>query len=477
MDSEIKGTQGPIFDEHDYRERPSIEISDDKMYAYVITPQNSIYLDIFSLISEAGIYAGIDSSTVREVNNRLLLGQKMEKQYLIATGKQPVNGQNGELILRTTKPADMILSSEDISNVDYRVYKQKQLALAEKDMPVAMIISPTKGRDGINVCGEPVPASDGAEVELDLGKNVFLNGNKLVSSIDGLIEYSKEGNSIKFDISDIYLIKGDVDFSTGNIDFPGSVIVKGSIKAGFEVKAKNEVVATTIRGKVTAGGGVTARQGIIGGHTHAEIVAGTSVYAKFVHKAKIITGDSIFVKKSIMNSDIYAENEVVLEAAPGSIIGGRVFAVNGVTAKIYGSESYVKTEVAIFTSVKDVLEMRQTVTDRYETSRTLVKLETYLGNNKELLLRQGSEKRAMVDKLLKKREQLRKEIVAKDLILKQIQAKLAEKSGSKIHVGKTAHPEVKFMIGGRFYLTNEPVSKGVFKYDDTLGEVVYSNEK
>ncbi|MGE4319354.1 MAG: DUF342 domain-containing protein [Deferribacterales bacterium] len=474
---EKRDMRGQLFDDLAYKEQPSIEISDDLMSATLIVPDDPLYVDVFSLIAESGVYVGIDTELVKEINAALLTGKKTERAYVIARGKKAVSGQNGELILRTVKPADMILSSEDITNVDYRVYKQKQLALAEKDQPVAMIISPTKGRDGMTVTGEPIDSLDGLEVELDLGKNVYINGKKLVSSIDGLIEYSKVGNRIKFDISEVYLIKGDVDFSTGNIDFPGSVIVKGSIKAGFEVKARNEVVATTIRGKVTAGGGVTARQGIIGGQLHAEIFAGGSIFAKFMHKAKVISGDSVMVKKSIMYSEVYAENEVAVESAPGSIIGGKTFAVNGISAKILGSESYVKTDVSIFSSVHDVLDMKKFVAERYELSKTLIKLETYLGNNKEVLMRQGEEKRAMIDKLLKKREQLRKEIVIKDAELKLIQQKLTEKSDGRIHVGKTVFPEVKCMIGGRFYLVKEESSKGTFSFSEEDQEINYNNEK
>ncbi len=474
---ERKDMRGQLFDDLSYKEKPHIEIADDRMSAALIVPDDPLYADIFGLIAEAGVYVGIDTELVKEVNSSLLTGRRTERSYIIARGKKAVSGQNGELILRTVKPADMILSSEDINNVDYRVYKQKQLALAEKDQPVAMIISPTKGRDGMTVTGEPIDSLDGLEVELDLGKNVYINGKKLVSSIDGLIEYSKIGNKIKFDISEVYMIKGDVDFSTGNIDFPGSIIVKGSIKAGFEVKARNEVIATTIRGKVTAGGGVTARQGIIGGQLHAEIFAGGSIFAKFMHKARVISGDSVVVKKSIMYSEIYAENEVSVESAPGSIIGGKTFAVNGISAKILGSESYVKTDVSIFSSVRDVLEMKKFVAERYELSKTLVKLETYLGNNKEILMRQGEDKRIMIDKLLKKREQLRKEIVIKDAELKIIQQKLTEKSDGRVYVGKIVYPEVKCMIGGRFYLVKEEYSKGIFYFSEEDQEVDYKTER
>jgi len=471
--SDSSSTKGMLFEEHVFKEKPEIVISEDLMTAEVHIPDNPLYADIFTLISEAGVFVGIDTELVKNVNAMLLSGKKTEKKYVVATGKRAVSGQNGELILRSVKPADVILSSDDISNVDYRTYKQKQLALAEKDAPVAMIIPPTKGRDGMTVTGEPIDALDGQEVQLELGKNVFINGRKLISSIDGLIEYSKEDDKIKFDISDVYLINGDVDFSTGNIDFPGSVIVKGSIKAGFEVRAKNEVIATTIRGKVISGGGVTARQGIIGGHEYAEIIAEGAVYAKFVHKAKILSGECVVIKKSIMGSEVYSEDTITVESAPGSIIGGKVYAVKGISAKILGSESYVKTEIALFNSVNDVLAMKKNVAERFELSKTLIKLETYLGNNKIMLMSQGEDKKVMLGKLLVKREQLRKEVLVKDAEIKLIQNQLSENNEGIISVGRIIHPEVKCMISGRFYLVKEEIGKGSFYFSEEDNEVMF----
>lgn len=473
MEQSDNASRGKVFEEFAYKQKPEIAISPDRMTVDVVIPDIPLYADVFELLAEAGVVYGIDTAVVRDINSQLLHGDRMEKSYVVARGREPAHGQDGELILRSARPQDIILSSDELVSVDYRIYKQKQLALAEKDQPIAMIISPTAGKEGMDVCGRVLPAKNGRDVELELGRKVYKDGKKVISRIDGLVEYGKVRGVIHLNVSPVYLVPEDVDFTTGNIDFPGSVIVKGSIKAGFEVRAKNEVVATTIRGRVIAGGGVMARQGIIGGQEAADIYSEGSVYAKFIHKAKIITNEGVYVKKSIMNSEIYAEKEIVVDGVPGSIIGGKVFSVEGISAKIYGSEAYIKTDVAIFTSVKDVMDMRKMVAKRYETSKMLTKLETYLGNNKEILMRQSEQKRVMIDKLLIKREQLRKEIAALDNMIKETQSKLVLKNDSKIYVGRYAYPEVKFMIGGRFVLTKDKTSRGCYYFDDKSGEVEF----
>ncbi|WP_277656390.1 DUF342 domain-containing protein [Seleniivibrio woodruffii] len=465
--------RGETFEEFSYKQLPVIEISPDRMIARVKFPPMPLCVDIFNLLAEAGVCSGIDTMTVRELNQMLTNGERLEETYIVARGREPSDGMEGELILRSTRPQDVILSSDELVSVDYRIYKQKQLALAEMEQPIAMIINPTEGRDGVDVTGKSVPAKPGQDVKLDLGRNVYISGKKVISRIDGLVEYGRVNGIIYLDVSQVYIVKEDVDFTTGNIDFPGSVIVNGSIKAGFQVRARNEVIATTIRGRVIAGGGVTARQGIIGGQEAADIYSEGSVYAKFVHKAKIITNEGVYVKKSIMASEIYAEKEVIVDGAPGSIIGGKIFSVKEISAKVYGSESYVKTEVAIFTSVKDVVDMKKLVAQRFETSKMLNKLENYLGNNKEILMRQGESKRAMIDKLLRKREQMRKEIASLDSMIKELQGKLVMNSTGRIEVQRHAYPEVKFMIGGRFVLTTEKTKRGTYYFDKKTEEVEF----
>jgi uncharacterized protein (DUF342 family) len=465
---------GSLFeDDSDVRESPSIHIGQNGLEAHLIVPERPLQVDIRVLLSELDIIFGIDSELVEEINKKLYDNKKLDRKYLIAKGVRPVYGQPGELILRTKKPEDVVLSSEDLTKVDYKIYKRKMLALAEKERPVAMIIDPTKGHDGMDVFGNVIKGEDGAEVNLVLGENAYRSGKKLISKIDGLIEYNKTADdTIYFDISEIYIVKGDVDYNTGNVDFPGSVIVKGIVKAGFEVKAKNEVVAETIRGRVIAGGSVTAKQGIIGSVQNAEIQAGGDVTAKFAQNATIIAEGAVEIKKSIVMSDIYSEDTVTVEGSPGSIIGGRIFAVKGIDAKVLGSESFVKTEVAIYQSAKDVILLRDIIAKRFEVNKNLMRIDTYLGQGREMLFKGiKGDKQELIAKLVKKREMLRRELLELNTELRSVQNVLISPMDSTVNVGKIAWPEVRISISGKFILLKNERGKGRYFYnkaDDTL---------
>jgi uncharacterized protein (DUF342 family) len=473
MTEDINDVSGSLFEETEepIGETPFIEVDEDGMTAHLIVPKKPLATDIRSLLTELNINFGIKTELIETINKDLYDKLKLEPKYLIAEGKNPVHGQPGELILRTKSPEDVILSSEDLTQVDYKTYKRKMLALGEKEKPCAMIIQPTQGVDGMDIYGNPLTGEDGDEVVLKLGKNVYQNGRKLISTIDGLVEYKKNrDNTIEFDVSEIYYVKGDVDYTTGNVEFPGSVIVKGIVKAGFEVRAKNEVVAETIRGDVYTGGSVVAKQGIIGGTNKAHIECGGPVYAKFVQYAKIVTGDSLTVKKSIVMSEVYAEDSIIVESNPGTIIGGSLFAVNEIFAKVFGSESYVKTEVALYQSAKDVILLREVIAKRFAISKDLTRIETYLGNNKkELVKGLSGDKQEIISKLIKKREALRRELLEKNHELKSIQKMLTTPMDGHIIVGKEIWPEVRVSISGKFILLKNERKKGYFFYDKAEG--------
>lgn len=462
---------GELFKEKnekkDDRKPPYVVVSPDGLEAYIKIPDNPLPADVTELLSKKDVVSGVDMELAATITKNLYDRLKLESSYLVAKGKKPVHGQPGELILRTKKPEDIILSSEDLTQVDYKVYKRKLLAIAEQEKPVAMIIDPTNGHDGLDVHGNTLKGENGADVEIVMGKNVYQSGRKLISKIDGLIEYKKDPDGkIHFDITEVYMVDGDVDYTTGNVDFPGSVIVRGIIKAGFEVRAKNEVVADTIRGNVFAGGSVVAKQGIIGGVQKAYIECGGSVHAKFIQGAKIIADDSVEVKKSIIMAEIYAEGFVLVDNAPGSIIGGSINAVNGVDARVLGSESFVRTEILLCRSAKSIIKIKQVIAKRFEVSKHLLRIETYLGKEKDKLFSEASgDRQDLANKLLAKREELRRELLEKNAELKELQEDLRTPVEGQINVGRTVWPEVRVSVAGKFLLLKNETGKVTYFYN------------
>ena len=95
-------------------------------------------------------------------------------------------------------------------------------------------ISPrVEGVAGIDVMGAVVPHGKSPGSSPKPGKNTLVAGDTVVAGADGRFVSGEES----FWVSEVLEIRGDVDYSTGHIDFPGDVIVQGQIKQGFKVKA------------------------------------------------------------------------------------------------------------------------------------------------------------------------------------------------------------------------------------------------
>ena len=67
-------------------------------------------------------------------------------------------------------------------------------------------------------------------------------------------------------VSQIHTVKGDIDYSTGNLKFNGSIKIGGTVKAGFEVIAEGsvEINGNVEDAKILAGGDV-----VVAGILHA----------------------------------------------------------------------------------------------------------------------------------------------------------------------------------------------------------------
>ena len=67
----------------------------------------------------------------------------------------------------------------------------------------------------------------------------------------------------KISVLNVYHVPGNVGYATGNIDFAGSVVIRGDIENGFVVKAEGDVTVggNVEGGSIYADGNITIRGG------------------------------------------------------------------------------------------------------------------------------------------------------------------------------------------------------------------------
>ncbi len=325
-----------------------LRIQKDKLKAfYIIHPTKFKKIPTMQEIEEnlnkLKIYSMVDKNTLEHDLGKIDVNIAQVHRVKVAQGKEPRDGYNEYFtpLIDFEKKAGKILEdgSIDFKEVGSIVeIKQRQAIL--KRIPA---VTP---EDGFNVYGEKVAGVMKGTEGYTIGENIIpsVDPNIYASSIDGCLELARRTVSV----SPISLVKGDVGYESGNIDFHGTVHIQGSVLPGFFVKAKGDIVI----GKditdaiVEADGNITVKLGIEGkGMT--KVAAGGNINAKFIINSKVEAMGTIQIDDSIINSTVFSNDKIFVTDKHGKIIGGETTALNLIKAKISGVPNENKTILAV----------------------------------------------------------------------------------------------------------------------------------
>ncbi|BAI80324.1 conserved hypothetical protein [Deferribacter desulfuricans SSM1] len=475
----VIGKSGKLYEEI-FTEDFEVMISDDEMKAYLFIPEKpkkNIDKDyLVNLLNENGVKSGILTDVLERIVLFLKNDKPLDSSILVAKGKPPKNGNNGELIIKSK--SDDVLNSffeaEEINDkIDYKEAFKKKLFIVEENEEIAMIIQPTKGEDGFTVTGKTIPAVDGKPINLKLSENLTIKENKVYSKIKGLLLIKHVDNlTYELDISDIFVVNKNVDYSTGNIDFPGSVIIKGEVKAEFTVKAGKDVIAKSVSGNVITDGKLIVKEGITGrSFANRNIIKAEELEASYIQFSNITVDKNVQVKKYIRDSIIYCEGKVEVTGTPGMIYGGKVNALEGITVKILGSPSFTKTVVSTGISTKVLNEISTLVAEKSALNEQLTKINLYLGNADRPIIRDRLKEK--IKKLKEAKLEINKKLIKIEVKLKELYEEVQKFKGSKIEVLKEAYPNVKVIIGEATLLLEKKLRNGYFFYNKEKKAIDY----
>ena len=152
------------------------------------------------------------------------------------------------------------------------------------------------------------------------------------------------------EVAEIMEVPEDVDFSTGNIRFPGSVEVRGGVHAGFTIEARDnlKVVGSVEGAHLAAAGDITIAAGFLGeseGRPGA-LLAGGDIQVKYIQGGEVTAGGDLLVGDDIVRSTVGVLGKITI-AGRGRIVGGRVSAGTEITATSIGAATGVRTVVAV----------------------------------------------------------------------------------------------------------------------------------
>ena len=195
--------------------------------------------------------------------------------------------------------------------------------------PVAIVTLPVPGTDGVDVFGAPVPAAPAKDLGIVYGPNVEATpeegAERVVSRIDGQPVF--DGRHL--DVVAVLNVKGDVGMHTGDIDFPGAVVIERSVQQGFRVKAGGDVQVGggVFNARIFCGGVCRVKGGVIGDQSVIRADKGATV--GFVEYGSIVSTGRIDVLGYALFSTLKSRDTVfVLGKNQRGVIGGLVMARN-----------------------------------------------------------------------------------------------------------------------------------------------------
>lgn len=330
----------------------SIDKDEQSAYLTILVPvkggKEIAMKDILKKLKQEGVVFGINTDTIFDI----LKHERFNEDILVATGNSPVPGKDAFLEFKfpTTKAGSMVRELED-GRVDF---KNIDLIASVKKGDVLVVKHPAiKCIPGTTVTGKEIFMMNGQDIPLPVGKNteISLNGFELRAIVSGMVSINPHG---KVEVEPIHVVTGNVDYSTGNINFHGELIIDGSVMDGFTVHADKDIVikGNVWKATVTSGGDITVKGGILGKNV-GYIFANGSVTAKFAEYCNIKAQKDVLIGESTIYSQIDAVGKVILTGRRGVIMGGKIRAGEEVIAKVIGSR--VDTPTIIEVGVNPVI--------------------------------------------------------------------------------------------------------------------------
>lgn len=434
-----------------------IEVSKDKLLAFItILPpdggQDLNIKDALEIIKEE-IKFGLDVNKVGKLINEKIYNTRTQ----IAKGEPPIHSEDGYIkyYFETKKggtPKILEDGSADFRNLNLIHNVKAGDVLAE-------LIPPTEGKEGYYVTGETINYRTGKEVALKYGKNVCLSedGHKLIAERSGQVRL-EDGKIIVYEV---YEVKGNVDNSTGNIEFNGTVKIKGSVLTGFKIIAEGDVeVEGVVEGaEIICSGNILLKRGIQG-YNKSKLISKGSVTARYIENS-FIQADGDINSDAIMHSEVTSGGSIKASGKNGLIVGGICRAAKEIKAKTVGSS--MATATALEVGVDPGLRIKQEEVKRKigEAENNIEKIDkTIILLNK---LAKSGEMTPDKEEIFRKTIETRKAVLIqlenfkKEMNLLENQIQILSKG--KIKVENLIHPGVKIIIGNSTMFIRDELSR------------------
>lgn len=430
-----------------------IQISKDGMEATldIVPAQGGTPItknQLLAALAEKGITEGI---LLDEVNQAIAAGTATALP--IARGRPPVHGQDGYFESLIPDVRARVPRLKESGQIDYR--DLGDIFVVRAGDPLMLRHRATTGTPGTTVLGASIPPKPGKEVMFA----TKLTGVAPSPENPDLLQAAQTGQPVVVKdgaiVEPVFTLPA-VNMASGNINFDGSVVIKGDVGAGMTVKASGdiEVGGVVETAHLEAGGNIVIKGGALGAidqksGSEYTLRCGQNFQAAYAQKVRIEAGDSIFIDDMAMQCELTAGHHIkVGKAKRGNIIGGRAQAMLSITARVLGAPNRITTACHIGVHPSLQKEARELAEQRDGVETQLLeisKLLDFARNNP------GRLRPEMIEKARVTAASLSDEIARLREAEKQLTDKIALAQEARVVAEETLHEGVEVHVGNLRY--------------------------
>ncbi|MFU8787422.1 MAG: DUF342 domain-containing protein [Methylobacter sp.] len=425
-------------------------------------------VQILHALQERGVVYGIMD---HEIESALKDGYATER--IIAHGLSAVPGTDTQFQSLIPEMGERKPHIDEKGFANYR--DLGQLNIVRQGEPLMRRIPATEGTRGQDVTGQilaPQPGKDlpftaglqGAEIDPN-------DNNLLLAAITGQPKLVIHGAIVEPTIN-LPL----VDLSTGNMNFEGTINIKGDVREGMKIYATGDVFVggTVEAAEIEAGGNIVIKGGVLGrserkGDTDeaptfgAKIISKGSISARFVENALLEAGTDIIIEEFSMHNHLTALNRILVGKSGGKkshIIGGITCASMLVKAGMIGSTSGSLTKVKVGLNPylqRQVDRLKVELEENEKEQEDIKKIGMFVMSNPE------KNKNGLLKKLLHTREKLEADYAKLNEKRIQILSEMPVVDQVQVIVENAVYCGTEIHIGHAVWKNEEDRGKGVFQ--------------
>lgn len=476
----MEGTEGEYKEIGKYKHISSadaviaVDVSKDEMHGTIVVDAPSISgadLDaeqIVNALKSQGVLAGINEDKIKEFIDNPIYSAPFE----VASAVLPVDGTDSYFDYKFETDMSKLKAKEsDQGNVDFKELNRIQNVV--KGQVLAIRMEATRGKGGKTLLGHYLEAKNGKDISFQLGTNVEFgpDGKSVIASLDGQVLLINNKITVE-----PMLNLDAVNIKSGNINFLGTVIIRGNVEDGFSVKASGDIDIGGTVGKCTleSDGNIIIHQGVFG-KNEGSIKCGKSLWVKFVQDMKIEVEENVIATDSLMNCSVTAMKNIVVYGKKAQITGGELFATEEICARTVGSAGGgATTTLTVGVDPRAKKELDSLTDQQNALVKELENIDldiSTLENQRKMRRSLSKEKEENLEKLMNRKNEIlteSEEITGK---ITELQDHLRDlKAVGKIKVEGTTYPGTKIYVRDVLDDIHSEVKACTFYYEDAFAK-------